>query len=106
MSDVGWEARASQFLPFAALDGYGDAVRAATRRGEPRRGLSEEGAGSLAAEVSALSRGERVAVEFHDGERYVTREGAVRQVDLDLRVLRLEGLDVPFDDLWSVRRAR
>lgn len=105
MSEGRWEARASQFLPFAALEGYGDALRAAARRAEPRREPSGDDCERLSAEVSALARGDLAEVERYDGGRYVTEVRAVRQVDRDLGVLRLEGLDVPFRDLWSVRRA-
>lgn len=105
MSEGRWEARASAYLPFAALEGYGNALRAATRRREPRRELSEDDCARLTDEVSSLSRGDLAEVEYHDGRRYVTAVRVVRQVDRDLGVLRLEGLDVSFCDLWSVRAA-
>ena len=106
MSEGRWEARASMYLPFAALEGYDELVRAAMAGGgEPRRELADDDRARLSAEVSALSRGDLAEVEWHDGRRYVTEARAVRQVDRDLRVLRLEGLDVPFDSLWAARKA-
>lgn len=105
MSEGRWEARASLYLPFAALEGYDELVRAVMAGGgEPRRELADDDRARLSAEVSALSRGDVAEVGWFDGERYVTEARAVRQVDRDLRVLRLEGLDVPFGDVWSVRR--
>ncbi len=106
MSDGRWVARASMYLPFAALEGYGDVVQDVTKRRERRREPSDDDCERLAAEVAALSRGEVVEVEYHNGERYVTERRVVRQVDCDLRVLRLDGLDVPFDSLWSAKKAR
>lgn len=106
MSEGHWEARASMYLPFAALEGYDELVRrAAAGGGEPRRELTDDDIARLSAEVSALSRGDVAAVEWYDGERYVMETCAVRQVDRDLRVLRLEGLDVPFDSLWAAMKA-
>lgn len=96
------EARAAQFLPFAALTGYEAMVRETTRTTEPRRELGEEGAARLAERLAGVVRGDRVAVTRYAHGGYETLEGRVRQVDADLRVLRLEGACVPFDDLWDV----
>lgn len=102
MSSGEWGATASQYLPFSALSGYGELVAEAAWRPEERPVLGEDELGALAEALISLRRGDRVAVTLYERGEVSTLRDVVRQVDVDLRVLRLRGRAVPFDELVSV----
>lgn len=96
--------RAAQYLPFTALTGFGELVEQASRHVEPRRALDGEEAERISTELGVLERGDRVLLEHYTGGAYVTEPAVVREVDVCGRVLRLEGMTIAFDNLWSVRQ--
>lgn len=99
---------AAQFMPFAALVGYEQAVAERCRPRETRRTPTEERVMAVSRMLMRLRRGDRVLVRHYDGRReaYVTTCGTVRQVDEAYRRLRLkEGGDVLFEDIWELALA-
>ena len=96
--------RAAQFMPFAALTGFYDLVRAQERVREPRREVGEERAAEISAELARLHRGDLARVTYYADDAYVTREGIVACVEPDLRVLQVVRTRIRFEDLWEVVR--
>ncbi len=97
--------RAAQFMPFAALTGYYDLIRAQERTEEPRHELTEEEAEALSRTIVQVRRGDLVRVTFYRQGRYRTRAGIVEEVDEARRRLRFGGQTVVFDDIWRLRRS-
>lgn len=95
--------RAAQFMPFAALTGYYDLVRAQERVSEPRHELTEEEAGRISAELSAVRKGQFVRVTHYERDAYVTTEGIVTGMDPVARELTIVRRRIRFDDIWGVR---
>ena len=117
--------RAAQFSPFAALTGYGDAVKETARQTEQRRELDEyekaaldEQLRELEAQLQNLENGKnqaapRVTVtcfipdEYKAGGAYRTFTAAVKKIDHDRRGLILqngtqEGECVLLDDILKL----
>ena len=94
--------RAAQFMPFAALTGYYDLVRACERVSEPRREPGEDEAARISAELARVRRGQLVRVTHYADGAYVTQEGMVARVDEAARELTVVRTRIRFDDVWSV----
>lgn len=97
-------ARARQFMPFAALRGFGDLIREQERIPEARRTLTEEDAARLSRRLLALERGTMASVTYYDGCGYRTVIGMIAEIDLTARRLRVVKTDIRFEDLYSIER--
>lgn len=102
------EVRAAQFSPFAALTGYGDAIRETGRLTEERVELEEDEAGDLDRKLRVLQEriGDRpeITVAFFQpdarksGGAYLTATGRIRKIDMFERRLVLEdGTRIPLE---------
>ena len=109
--------RAKQFMPFAALRGYGDTIAEREVRYGERATLSEEDRiavdAALRGLAGALARGERprVTVEYFEPRRdgdgrglCRTRTGALEKLIPELRVLRVDGRAFAFEEITNVWR--
>ena len=96
--------RARQFMPFSALRGFEEMIRAQTREVTPRRELSEYDAERLSKKMSALQKGDMVCVTYYDRDAYVKLEGIVSDIDIPLRTLRVIKTVISFDDIWNISR--
>lgn len=96
--------RARQFLPFAALKGYYDLVRAQERVPEPRHELTDDEAARLSSRVASLSKGDMVRVTYYDVDAYVTATGLLANVDTAFRTLTVVKRKIAFEDILSVER--
>lgn len=105
--------RAAQFSPFAALAGYGDAIREAGRLTTSRIELSGERREELdwkqqflmaqTAEQPALSVTYFVPDDRKDGGAYVTQCGHLKRLDLAERQMILtSGVRIPLDDIAEI----
>ncbi|WP_300411784.1 hypothetical protein [uncultured Oscillibacter sp.] len=102
--------RAAQFSPFAALSGYGDAVREAARLTGGKAELAEEEKAALDARLRKLRPGSSAAFtvfrpdERKEGGAYVTAEGVVRRIDGCAREIVLaDGRRLGIEDILEVR---
>ena len=94
--------RAKQFMPFAALKGYDEAIAALNMAHEPRITLGEDAAQELDAQLRALSPGARAAVRYYTGRVYETVIGRVQALDPESRLLYIAGLCIRFDDIAGI----
>lgn len=92
------ESRAAQFLPFAALSGYDDAVRESARRTREKTELAEDAREALDDALRrAVSGGAEVDVTYFvpdarkSGGEYVTVRGQIKRVDPVEGLLYLSG---------------
>ncbi len=96
------EERAKQFMPFAALKGYPDALRKKEKIVVPKLELSEDYAEELDRRLNQILPGDMAtAVYFCDGE-YLKVMGMVAKLDRDSRFLQIAGKKIPLQDLYSV----
>ena len=52
--------------------------------------------------VASLQRGDMVRITFYDQDAYVTRQGVLGELVLELRFLRLVRQRIDFDDIVSI----
>lgn len=94
--------RAKQFMPFAALKGYEDALRAKEKIVVPRRELSEEMAQELDRKLHQIRKNDVVTVVYYDMEEYIRITGMVSRVDMDGRILKIVNTKIGFEDISAI----
>ncbi len=105
--------RAAQFAPFAALNGYDDAVRETARLTDDRIDLSESTLSELNGKIQILREqiGHSPNVTFtyfkpddrKGGGTYLTAVGKIRRIDDYSRLIVLEdGTSLPLDDILEI----
>lgn len=109
------ENRAAQFMPFAALTGYDDAVEETSRLTTAKIELSEEKKAELDLSIAEINTyiGEQPKVqityfvpdETKAGGAYVTITASIRKVDSVARVLVLQDKStISIDDVLSIEK--
>lgn len=98
------EDRAKQFMPFAALKGYSEALRKKERIIVPRRELSEEYGEELDRKLRQIQEGEMVSVVYYCRGEYVRLTGKVAKIDKEARMIRIVNEKIAFDDLYALYR--
>ena len=94
--------RAKQFMPFAALKGYEEALRAKEKVVVPRMELSEEMAQELDRKVHQIQRNDMITVVYYNGEEYIRITGMVSRLDSDARVLKVVNTKILFEDISAI----
>ncbi|MCM1148987.1 MAG: YolD-like family protein [Butyricicoccus sp.] len=108
------ESRAAQFLPFAALSGYDDAVRESARRTGEKKELAEDARAALDEALRRAAGGtEEAEVTYFvpdarkSGGEYVTARGRIKRVDPVAGLLYLSGGErISIEDILSVDAGR
>lgn len=98
------EDRAKQFMPFAALKGYSEALRKKERIIVPRRELSEEYGEELDRKLRQVREGEMISVVYYCRGEYVRLTGKVAKIDKEARMIRIVNEKIAFDDLYALYR--
>lgn len=98
------EDRAKQFMPFAALKGYSEALRKKERIIVPRRELSEEYGEELDRKLRQVQEDEMVSVVYYCRGEYVRLTGKVAKIDKEARMIRIVNEKIAFDDLYALYR--
>lgn len=96
------QERAKQFMPFAALKGYEDALRRKEKVTVPKAQLCPERQEELDRILRQIQRNDMVtAVYFQEGE-YVRLTGMVSRIDGTARILKIVDTKIDFEDLYEV----
>ena len=98
------EDRAKQFMPFAALKGYEEALRAKEHVVVPRSELSEERLNELDEVFKRLTAGDLVECVYYSRleENYIKITGMVSKIDRDSRLIKIVNKPILFDDISSL----
>ncbi|BBF42680.1 hypothetical protein lbkm_1364 [Lachnospiraceae bacterium KM106-2] len=94
--------RAKQFMPFAALKGYEDALRMKEKITVDKIELSEERKEVLDQKLHYINRGDIVSVVYFYEEEYLKVTGMVSRLDLTARVLKVVNTKIAFDDIYDI----
>lgn len=96
------EDRAKQFMPFAALKGYPEALRKKEKIVVPRAEVSEEYAEVLDRKLRKVKKKDIITViYFYNGE-YLKKTGMVSRIDETARVLKIVNTKIGFDDIYDI----
>lgn len=96
------EERAKQFMPFAALKGYPEALHKKEKKIVPRMELSEEYQEELDRKLHQVKKNEMLTVVYYCCNEYLKRTGMVSKVDAEARMLHIVNIRIPFEDIYDI----
>ena len=96
------ENRAKQFVPFAALKGYDEALRAKEKIIVEKIELSEEKKAELDYKLQQIQKNDMVTVVYFLKDEYIKVEGMVSRLDRDARVLKIVNTKIPVEDIYEL----
>ena len=96
------ENRAKQFVPFAAVKGFEEALRAKERIVVEKIELSEERKAELDFKLQQIHKRDIITVVYFDKDEYVKIEGMVSRLDIDARILKIVNTKIAFDDIYEL----
>lgn len=97
--------RAKQFMPFAALKGFEEALREKEKIVVEKISLSEESKEELDRKLHEIHRNDIITVVYFLKDEYVKITGMVSRLDKDARILKIVNTKIPFDDIYDIREA-
>ena len=96
------ENRAKQFVPFAAVKGYEEALRAKEKIIVEKIEISEEKKAELDFLLHQIHKMDVVSVVYFYKDEYIKLEGVVSRLDTDARVLKIVNTKIPFEDIYEL----
>ena len=96
------EHRAKQFMPFAALKGFEEALRERERIVVEKIELSEEKLEELDQALMQIRRNDMIKVIYLCQDEYLQMEGMVSRIDRDARVLQVVHTKIRFEDIYEI----
>lgn len=98
------EMRAKQFMPFAALKGYEEALREKEKIVVDKKELSAERKDELDNIIHFISKQDMVTVIYYDKNEYIKITGLVSKLDFDSKFLQVVDTKIEFDNIFSIER--
>lgn len=89
-------------MPFAALKGYEEALRAKEKIVVEKIELSEEKKAELDYKIQQIQKNDIVAVVYFLKDEYIKVEGMVSRLDMDAKVLKIVNTKIPFEDIYEL----
>ena len=96
------EERAKQFMPFAALKGYPEALRKKAKIIVPKIELSEDSAQILDRKLRQVRKNDIITVVYFNKDEYLKQTGMVSRIDTTARVLKVVNTKIKFEDILDV----
>lgn len=96
------EERAKQFMPFAALKGYPEALRKVEKIVVPKVELSEEYQEALNRKLKQVRKKDIITVVYFCRNEYLKQTGMVSRLDETARVLCIVNTKIAFDDIYDI----
>ncbi len=96
------EDRAKQFMPFAALKGYEEALRKKEKIIVPKIEMSEERKEELDRILQQVHKNDMITVTYFFEDEYLKITGMVSRLDVDARVLKVVNTKIAFEDIYDV----
>ena len=89
-------------MPFAALKGYEEALRAKEKIVVEKIELSEEKKAELDYKLQQIHKNDIVTVVYFFKDEYIKLEGMVSRLDKDARILKIVNTRIPFEDIYDL----
>lgn len=96
------EDRAKQFMPFAALKGYPEALRKKEKIVVPKAEISEEYAELLDRKLHQVKKNDIITVVYFYKDEYLKKTGMVSRIDETSRILKVVNTKIAFDDIYDI----
>ena len=101
-SKMSREERAKQFMPFAALKGYPEALRKKEKIIVPKMELSEEYKEELDRKLKQVQKNDMITVVYYEKNEYLKKTGMVSRIDETARVLKIVNTKIPFESIFEI----
>lgn len=99
------ENRAKQFMPFAALKGYEEALAEKERIVVEKIELTDESKDELDRKLHILKKNDIAEIVYYHNDEYLKITGMVSRIDLDAGIIRIVNTKISFDDLYDIQIA-
>ena len=96
--------RAKQFMPFAALKGFEEALKEAEFVPEEKILLGKDAQEELDQILRELAIGDIVTATYYTSQQYVTLTGPVIGIDKLAQSIQIFGTHIPLVDLYNLIR--
>lgn len=96
------EDRAKQFMPFAALKGYPEALRKKEKVVVPKMELSEEYREELDRKFHQVRKNDIITVVYYSNREYLKLTGMVSGIDEAAGILKLVNTKIAFCDIYDI----
>lgn len=96
------EDRAKQFMPFAALKGYPEALQKKEKIVVPKVDVSEEYAEVLNRKLRQVKKNDIITVIYFSNNEYLKKTGMVSRIDETARILKIVNTKISFDDIYDI----
>ena len=94
--------RAKQFMPFSALKGLDEALKAKEKIVVPKVELSPEMAEELDYRMYLLEKVKIAKVVYFNKDEYLKTTGMVARIDETSRILQIVNTKIQFDDILDI----
>ena len=96
--------RAKQFMPFDAIKGLTEALRAKEERRTrvDRKQLAEDAADELSRSLNRIEPHSTVKIIFYSKGHYIELEGTVLEKDIVYRFIKIGNERIYFDDILKI----
>lgn len=98
------EDRAKQFMPFAALKGYENALREKEKIVVPKIELSEDMKEELDVTLKEVQLKDIVTVVYYDIDEYIKITGMVSKIDTSAGYIKIVNTKINFNDVFDIIR--
>ena len=96
------EDRAKQFMPFAALKGYAEALQRKEKIVVPKMELSEEYKEILDWKLRQVQKNDIITVTYFCKNEYLKQTGMVARIDETARILQVVNTKIAFEDIYDI----
>lgn len=96
--------RAKQFMPFAAVRGYEEAMEAREFVRVERKILGEDAQAELDAQLRSINRGDTAELIHYANGAYIKTSGTVTALNMNERYIALGEVKIRIDDLLDAQR--
>lgn len=98
------EERAKQFMPFAALKGYPEALWRKEKIVVSRMELSDEYKEMLDWKLRQVQKNDMITVTYFCKNEYLKQTGMVSRIDETARILQVVNSKIPFEDIYEIEQ--
>ena len=95
------ENRAKQFMPFAALKGFEEAIHAREHVVVDKAELSEERLLELDQVIHQINM---ASVIYYDNKEYLKVTGIVTRLDKNARIIQIVNKKIHFDNIYDIQK--
>ena len=98
--------RAKQFMPFAALKGYEEALREKEKIVVPKIELSEEMKEELDFIMQNIQKNDMIKVVYFQEDEYLQVTGLVSRLDKDAGILKVVNTKIEFANILKIEKIK